>query len=86
MCQGKQTHAPVKHLIPIRSQRQIGKPKYMDAEEQFLQGACIFRIFPIVVSSRHSRGSSKDCKDTPRHFDAANTLQHLVSTKQLQYW
>ena len=67
-------------LFPYGLNDRLEKPKYMDAEEQFLQGACIYKIFPIVVTSGHSKGSSKVGKDTPRQFDADNTLQHLVSS------
>ena len=29
----------------------------MDAEEQFLSGACIYKIFPKLISQRYGRGS-----------------------------
>ena len=54
----------------------------MDAEEQFLSGACIYKIFPKIVAQRHSRGlrNRRQRHNTRTEEELATILQSLKTT------
>ena len=66
-------------LFPYGLNDRLEKPKYMDAEEQFLSGACIYKIFPKIVLQRHGRGSGNQSRNSSPYTeeDLASTLSGL---------
>ena len=67
----------INSLFPYGLNDRLEKPKYMDAEEQFLSGACIYKIFPKITSKRHKRGSKTKKKDNQSPIIVENVLIQL---------
>ena len=67
-------------VFPYGLNDRVEKPIYMDAEEQFLQEACIYKIFPKVTGIRYNRGSKTQNTRNNRQFDVDNTLKHILDS------
>ena len=50
-------------LYPYGLNDRLEKPFYVDTEKEFLNGACVYKLFPKVTSTRTCRGNGK--KHTP---------------------
>ena len=62
-----------------RTKRDNSKTNKSSSEEQFLSGACIYKIFPKIVAQRHSRGLRNRTQghNTRTEEELATILQSL---------
>ena len=63
-------------LYPYGLNDRLEKPIYMDAEVEYLKGACIYKIFPRTSGKlRFKRGSGHTKRDT--NFDPSTQLENI---------
>ena len=68
-------------LFPYGLNDRLEKPLYIDSEVEFLKGACIYKLFPVIVSSRSSRGS-RAAKSSPKptvSFDPSSVMSRILT-------
>ena len=68
-------------LYPYGLNDRLEKPVYMDAEIEFLKGACIYKVFPVRKATRQHRGSKKP--KTQNNFVTCKPDDILSSIEEL---
>ena len=61
-------------LYPYGLNDRLEKPLYVDTEKELLNGACIYKLFPKVTSTRTCRGSGKSQSSSHNDFSDMNLL------------
>ena len=64
-------------LFPYGLNDRLEKPIYMDAEDQHLQGASIYKIFPKITTTRKMRGSRKKREEKRNTESAENSFEEI---------
>ena len=64
-------------LYPYGLNDRLEKPLYIDSEIEYLNGACIYKLFPKKQSTRSCRGSKTSSRSND-FFDASGTLDNIM--------